>query len=220
MIERILFNAIKNGIDGINADPDEITAIFQKVHGLEPEEAQKIRDLWAQKPPELHHGYARTDSNFPAYFITLTGENESENWLGNESMQFLDDEGSPDYGSFVRGAIWTHTFNVLVYAQHPDVCLYMYQVLKAIFIAQDPYLRNCGLLKLRYSGSDMAPDQTWMPAGLFLRRFTVEAQSEYNQITPDADGRAWKVAGIHIDSQGAPGESVGGVKTLVTVSEG
>lgn len=217
MIERILFNAIQNGIDGYTADPEEIVYIFNKIHGLQLTEAEAIRDLWKEKPPELHHGYARANSDFPAFHLVLTGENEDTHFLGEEPMQFLD-EGHEDHGAFVHGSIWKHTYNVLVYAQHPDVCLYMYQLLKAIFAAQDTYLKNCGVLRAHYSGSDMAPDQNWMPAGLFLRRFTIEALTEYNQVTPDAEGRAWKVAGIHVDSSGAPGEFVG-TKTLVTVSE-
>lgn len=219
MIERILFNAIQNGIERLTADPSIIEDMFVEIHGLEASEAAKIRAHWEEHIPDLHHGYARTDSDFPGFFIVLTGENEAQHWLGEEPAQFLDDPADNRYGAPINGSIWKSNFNVLVYAQNPDECLYYYQILKFILIQQDAYLKECGLLFVHYNGGDMAPDQSWMPAGLFLRRFTLDVQSEYNQITPDGVGRAWKVAGIHIDASGAPGEDVGGVQTLITVTD-
>jgi hypothetical protein len=108
----------------------------------------------------------------------------------------------------------------MVYAQHPDVVLYYYQLLKQIVINGFPVFKGCGLFNLRFSGADMAPDPAWVPAGLFVRRATLTCSQEYTQtMLSSRVGRAWKVQSIHIDAQGSPGEDTGDVKTQVTFPE-
>lgn len=232
MIERILFQAIQNGIDAYTANPVDIEQLFTNAElpnpsfGLSLAEAQKIRAYWENTDdvqhhgaPQVQHGYPHGDSNFPGYFITLVSENEETHFLGDETGQLLDDPGAANYGAPIQGSIWKHQFTILVIAQHPDITLYYYQLLKSILVGQDGFLKGCGLIHLHYSGGDLAPDKNWMPAGFYARRFTVDCSTEYNQVTPDGIGRAFKVAGIHVDAQGAPGEDTGGVKTLVTIAD-
>lgn len=201
MFERVIFNAIKNGIEGYSANPVLITELFNLVNCLSLSESEKIREFWEARPPEVHHGYAQTESKFPAYFVTLTGENQAQQYLGNAVGEF----GSR------HGSIYSTTVTVLVYADHPDVCLYMYQILKAIFVLQERYIRETALT-LELSGSDLAPDNGYVPNGLFARRFTVAAQTEYNIEVPANELLAFKIAGVHADPDGPPT-----VKSLVTV---
>jgi len=230
VIERIIYQAIQNGIDLFTAQPSRIEDLFTNAainnptFDVEAAEAARIRAYWEntadlanQGPAVVQHGYPHADSEFPGFFITLTSENEDTQFMGREVGQFLDDTSDPDYGSPILGSIWKHQYTVLVITQHIDFTLYYYQMLKSFFIAQDQFLKSCGLLHLSYSGGDLAPDKNWVPSGFFVRRFTVDCSTEYNQVAPDGTGRAFQVAGIHVDATGAPGEDVGGVKTLVTI---
>ena len=230
MIERLLFQALTAGIAQFQTSPDDVSELFQKQHALTKDEADKIQGLWESDVaetderkyrllPSVNHGYPHGDANFPGYFITLTGEQQTQRFLGDEVGQFLDDPADPDFGSYVDGAIWKHSYTILILAQHADVVLYLYQMAKAFITLQADFLKSCGILNLFFSGADMAPDPTWMPSGFYARRLTVEMESEYNLTVPDTEGRAWKVAGVHVDAQGAPGEDTGGVKTLVTIDE-
>ena len=230
MIERIIYTAIEQGLAVLNADPRAISDLFKGQLGLAQAEAEKIRLLWVDDQaetdeskrrfiPSLNHGYPHGEVDFPGFFITLTSEGEETHFLGDETGQYLDDPSDEDYGSPIVGSIWEQTTTILVVAQHADVTVYLYQLLKAILVSQDAFIKSCGAIKAHYSGGDMAPDKSWTPAGFFVRRMTINTSTEYNVVVPDGMGRAWKVAGIHLEASGAPGELTGGVKTLVTIAE-
>jgi hypothetical protein len=230
VIERFLFQAIKDGIDEVTADPASIERLFTDAEvpnpsfGIGAVEAARVRSYWENDDdltnrgaPVVQHGYPHGESEFPGFFLTLTGENEETHFMGDETGQLLDDPSVANYGAPISGSIWKHQYTILVITQHIDITLYYYQLLKSFLVAKDKFLKGCGLLHLSYSGSDLAPDKAWMPAGFFVRRFTIDCSTEYNQVTPDGFGRAWKVGGIHVHDPGTPGEAVGGVKTLVTI---
>lgn len=215
MIERLIYTALTQGIETITEDPYRIDQIFQKEHGLTETETEKIRGYFLEKPPKVIHGYARSDSDFPLFAITLGAENVTQQLVGDEGGM-VTTLGDPDFGADERVMFFDETFNILIYAQNPDVCLYYYQLCKVFLFLNLDFFKSCGLYNIRFSGSDMAPDPAWVPAGLFLRRFTMQASEEYKQIDPSTKlGKAFRVRGIHVDKAGAPGESVGGVKTLV-----
>ena len=219
MVERLVFDVIRQGIEFCKATPGWITTFFVEQAGLETTEAAEIEAIFQKRPPDLIHGYARRDADFPLYAVTLGSEQESEVFIGDEGG-YLGDAEDPDRGTDLYGAIFAYNINVLVYANHPDLCLYLYQLLRAMLINGLPELKAGDLHNIRFSGGDMAPDPAWVPAGLFLRRFTVSFAREYQQPMPGSNlGRAWRVQSIHVDEAGAPGRDVGGVLTHVTVRD-
>jgi hypothetical protein len=220
VIERVLFDVITAGIAALKANPGAIAAFFARDSIISVEEAAALEDLFLNKEtPTVIHGYARENAKFPVYAITLGSESESQSFLGDEGG-FIDDPEDEDHGADEFAAIFAYQFNLMVYAQHPDVVLAYYQLLKEIIVNGFPTFKANGLFDLRFSGADMAPDPSWVPAGLFVRRATLSCSREYTQPWPSSKlGRAWQVSGIHIDAQGDVGKDVGGVNTEVYPKE-
>lgn len=220
MIERLLFHVIEDGIAFLKANPDLISEFFATEGLLDISEAEKIRDYFLKEPPAVIHGYARSDQKFPIYAITLAAENETQAFIGDEGG-FVDDPEDENYGADQAAAIFGYTYNIYVYAQHPDATLYMYHLLRQMLFEALPVLKGTGdVFDVRFSGADLAPDPAWVPAGLFLRRVTITCSREYHQtILSSKLGRAWKVQSIHLDAKGAVGEDVGGVLTHVTTPD-
>lgn len=218
MLERYVHRAITEGIAYLQANPDELLDFFQKEALLENDEAVQIKDWFLANTPDVIHGYARKDAKFPLYAITLTSERQAQGFIGDEGA-FHDDPEDPEFGADDWTAIWEYTLNIIVYAQHPDVTLYLFHLLKHFLIAAEPLFKNDGdYFDIGYSGTDMVPDPSTTPAGLFMRRLQFVAKRQYTQsVIGSKLGRAWKVQGIHVDRSGAEGRDVGGVKTNVQV---
>lgn len=218
MIERLLKTALSVGIDSIVADPTILDTIFgEKGYELSNTEIDSIKTVFAAKTPNVIHQYPRKDSEFPLYAIVLGVEAQGDHYLGDVAGQIEDDD-DPDFGSDVLSAIWTHKYNVLVCTDHPDVTLYYYQIAKSMLMASS--LPNEGLFEMHLSGADLAPDPKYIPEHLFIRILTFGCSSEFVRVDLGSRlGKAFRVAGIHIDKNGSPGD-VGGVKTLVTIASG
>lgn len=218
MLERYVFQAITDGIAFLKANPDELLKFFEEEALLEKAEAEQIKDYFVANPPTVIHGYARADSKFPIYAITLSSEAQAEGFIGDEGA-FIDDPEDKDFGTDEWAAIWSYSIGVICYTQHPDVTLYYYHLLKHFLIAAEPLFKNTGdYFDLSLQGQDMIPDAATIPAGLFLRRLQLSAKRQYTQpVIGSKLGRAWKVSGLHIDREGAPGEDVGGVNTNVGI---
>jgi hypothetical protein len=229
MVERLVFTAVEDGVRFLVQNPDVLVEFLVEEAGLHPDEATKVKDLYVatqgragieERPgPSVVHGYARADTAFPAYAITLGAESENQTFLGDEGAMD-DDPESATYGADTFSAIFGYTVNIMVYAQHPDLVLYLYQLLKHALVTAFPLFKQEDLFDLKINGADMAPDPAWVPAGLFLRRLTLNCNRQYRQTQVNtALGRAWKIRGVHIDARGAVGEDVGGVQTQVTFPE-
>lgn len=218
MLERFVYRAISDGIAYVTANPETLLEFFRDEALLGEDEAVQIRDWFIANPPSVIHGYAKRDAKFPLYAITLTSERQSQGFIGDEGG-FHDDPDDPEFGADDWAAIWEYNINVITYAQHPDVTLYLFHLLKHFLIAAEPLFKNDGdYFDINYSGTDMVPDPATTPAGLFLRRLQFTAKRQYTQpVIGSKLGRAWKVQGVHVDRSGAEGRDVGDVKTNVTV---
>lgn len=211
MIERLLYVAIKEGMDAAIATPQLIIDFFRNKALLSLDEATKVANAFVAKPPSVIHGYARSDSNFPLYAITLGADADGVRFIG-------DDGGITEDKDDIYAQIRQYNFNIMVYAQHPDITLYYFHLLQEFIVASIEVLkRDGGLFDIKFGGADMAPDPNYAPAGLFVRRCTLSCSREYTQTLLGSKlGRAWSVSGIHVDSSGAPEHDIGGVETNVT----
>lgn len=215
MIERTLYKALTQGIEAISKDQAVLDLLFQ-FHGLDATEIAAIKAVWAKTPPSVVHGYAPVHSTFPLYSIVLQNEGETQTFLGDD-VGTIDDEEDENHGADLKGSFWRHAYQVLIYAEHPDVCLYYYEIAKAILVEahSEKVFQDEGIHAMRLSGADIAPDARFVPEHLFLRALTVEAEREFQRVDLSSKlGKAFKVSGLHVDKEGSPSD-VGGAKTLV-----
>lgn len=221
MIERLVYQAVTDGIALCVAEPDLLVDFFVTEGLLEEAEAVKLRDFFLANPPHVIHGYARPDSKFPLFAITLSSDTHDTKFIGNEGG-FHDDPDDPQFGADDYAEIRHYMVTVFVYATHPDIALFYYHLLKHFIVAAESFFQNTGdYFDVLWSGADLAPDSTTMPAGLFLRHLQLEAKRQYTQPKLGSKlGRAWKVSGLHLKAEGAPGEDIGNVTPGVTTYSG
>ncbi len=206
MIQRFLFEIVKSGFETIRDQPSLVDDIFSQ-YDLPDTEIDAIKTALVEEFPTVKHQYARKEDEPPIISIVLGNESEKDHYLGDFAEQ-LDD------GAEVVSSIWEHTYRLLIYTKHPDLTLYYYEILKAIFVTAP--LEDCGLFQTHISGMDLEPDVRYIPAHLFARVLTFSANREFESVDRlIALTKAFKVRGISIDKAGSPSD-VGGVKTLVT----
>jgi len=214
MIQRFLYTALKTGLEAFKTDPNYVDDLFKDLYSLGDTEVAAIHTLFREKTINIYHSYARSDAEFPCFSIVLADEGEAQSVLGDIAGQITDPD-DPDYPADEFSSIWQHKYLVLVYSEHPDVTQYMYEAAKSIFIAALGPLADEGLFEVSLSGGEVAPDPRYIPEHLFVRQLTFSCQREFQRTDFVSKlGKAFKVAGIHVDKSGSPSD-VGGVKTLV-----
>jgi len=214
MIQRILYRALTAGLAYFQENPQAYDQLFGDNYGLSETEILAIRQFFTDKPPKVFHGYARTDATPPFIAIVLADERESEFVIGDEAG-IITDESDADYGCDQYTAFWQHTYQLMCIAEHPEACQYLYEVAKAIILEAKPTFIPEGIYDSLVSGAELLPDPRFVPEHWFLRQITFTCKRELLTVKKGSDaGKAWKVAGIHIDRSGSPSD-VGGVKTLV-----
>lgn len=213
MIERIIYDVLKAGIQWVKDNPSMLETIFTEDMCLPLDEAVKIKDSFVNNPPDVIMNYARRDASFPLWAIILEAENQSMNYLGD--FGFINPENN--YDEIVQE--WTHNYMVISYAENPDISLYYYQICKWIITGSVRKFTDVGLYSMNLRGSDLAPDGNFLPAGLFGRKLSIKLNSPYSApelFNRSESGRGKAIRGIHIPRAGAPNLPIGNVKTLAT----
>lgn len=220
MLERLIYRAISEGIAYLKENPQELVDFFCTQALLSKAESEKIRDHFLKDPPHVIHGYARSDSEFPLYAITLTSQSQSQSFIGDDGL-YHDDPSDSHFGEDDWAAVFDYSYNVITYAQHPDVTLYYFHLLISMLIQAESLFKGLGnAFDVSYSGADMAPDSMTMPAGLFVRRCQVTMKRQYTQpVLGTKVGRAWVLSGLHV-ADGSTGDRIGGVSAQVTTFGG
>lgn len=221
MIERLVHQAITEGIALLVDDPTILEEFLREEALLGDAEIERVRDTFLEKVPTVFHGYARADAEFPCYAVIVSGDDQTLGFIGDEG-DYHDDPDDPDFGMDVWSSIFEYTVTVVLYTRHPDQTLYYYHLLKHFVIGAEALFKANDFFDQKLSGADMAPDQETMPAGLFARRLTISCSRQYNQKNIASRlNRAWKVRGLHIKREGAPGRIIGDVDdNVVTYTSG
>lgn len=213
MIQRYLYDTLKQGVQEILGEMSIIDDIFRVNYCLEQSEVDSIKTAFQANPPNVIHHYARSESEFPLWSVVLESEEESEHYIGDDAGM-IDEPDDPLFGADRIASIFTHHYAILTYTEHPDLTLYYYEIAKAILVVAP--LKSQGLFNTHLSGMDVMPDPQYIPEHLFVRKMRFSADREFERIDKDSKlGKAFRVEGIHVDSSGSP-SSVGGAKTLVT----
>jgi hypothetical protein len=234
MVERVLFEVISAGLEWYKDKPGRFERFLSADQELSAEEAAHGRLYFEggtledgtevpAKPPTLIHGYARTGGPFPCWAMVLGGEKIATDYLGKDAS-FLDSDGENFYdeetGEIVDPKIrrMSYTFNILVHADHPDVCIWYYHLLKSIVMQSQDMLEERDVEDLEFSGQDMAPDPRYLPSDVFTRLLQVIVQGDevWCERTFPAPGPK-SLTGLYIDDDGsqAPVGAEGGEKALV-----
>jgi hypothetical protein len=185
------------------------------VYGLTQTEATAIKTFWGENPPKIMHGYAPRDIDVPVFSIVLEQESEAETWLAND-VGNVEDPDDPDYRADIFGSIWQHQYGIMIYAEHPDITGYYYELAKSIILSGNDFFVDQGLFDIDVSGGDLRPDEVYIPQNLFARRVSFGCKRCFYRVASGSQrDKPTSVDGIHIDSSGSPSD-VGDVKTNLT----
>ena len=214
MIQRYLYTALTVGIEAITNDLRILEDLFIKNYGLSVEEVEAIKTAWTAHTPNVSHNYPRMDSQFPLYSIILSNEKETDHYLGDMAGQ-IEDEKDPELGTDILSALWSHSYQIWVSTEHPDLTIYYYEIAKSIILGT-PFESAYDLFELSISGADLLPDPRYMPEHLFIRQITFGCSREFQRLDLTSRfAKAWKVGGIHVDRSGSSGE-IGDVNDSIT----
>jgi hypothetical protein len=177
--------------------------------GLEAEEAEHARARFVEFPPAVIQGFARTGGTIPCYAITLGSDDIAQDYIG-EDAEMLDEDG--DYyrdeteevvDPHVRS--WTQRFDIYIYSDHPDECVYLYRLLKKMLVGKRKAFHAADFDEVSFSGADLALDPHYAPADLWTRRFSVTLRTDEDYAEElEANERAEI---DHVDAAVADGEA-------------
>lgn len=216
MIQRYLYDIIDAGIEAVKVDNTLLDDIFTREYALDTTEVAAIKTYFAASPPKVYNGYQQTDSEYPAILVTLGREGEDIHFMGDFAEQVLDSD-DPLYRADIKSEVWSHTYDILIYAQHIDIAQYYYELVKTILLSNHDDMIDKGLFNFSMTGSELAPDPNFTPQHyLFLRRITFSCKREFQFVDRESlKYKGTRITGLHIDSSGSTGE-VEGVDTHVT----
>jgi len=200
LVERIVLSILRSETERLSKDSSECTRFFS--HFFDPiagpaERAEFVRNFM-RRPPTVVLGYPRTSAEFPCISIVLSSEEEMQNAVGDYITQTGADSLEREAREYV-GAHFSQSYMVYVYAEHPDVVMYLYQFVKlCLFGAKQTFL-EAGCTEVTFSGGELSPDEGYLPENMFVRYLQVRAQA---QVTIPkllvVDPRRIRVAGIHM----------------------
>lgn len=207
MNERLFKNVLEEGLQEFVDNPVLLERFFQHECQLAEAEAKIVRAYFTMRPDEGQHGgppsiiygYPRSTGPFPCWAILLLGDRSKQRFLGDDAgtappMDTEEDlEEDPAIG-LVRLAEYTIGLDVYV-PDHPDVCIYYYNLLRHIVFQAVPTLQAAPnyLENVEFSGADIAPDPRYLPENMWIRRMTVtffteEAAWEARNVVTSVDG--------------------------------
>lgn len=221
MVDRILIGLLRSEIERLRKDKEETTRFFS--HFFDPTmgetERKAIVDNFVSDPPQVVMGYPKAGVELPIFAVVTTSDDETEpGLLGDYFGQTLEDEDPPggDEAEY-EGAFFEQVYTIFIYAHHPDVASYLYQVTKLIMVGARDVLESAGFIDTRFSGGELSPDEVYLPDNVFARALTVRGKSAMTTPTllPYRDGNALSVLVMHEDM--VLGGVRGRVKATTTV---
>ncbi len=209
-VERLLVKLLRTEVDRLVLDETRLTRYFEHLFAPlveEGEVAEFVTNFIAQ-PPKTIFGYARSATEFPCFAVVLADEAEDQATVGDDVGQGDDDDPTEEYEEFT-GATWSSTFSVFVYAQHPDVCLYLYQFAKMLLHSGKELLLSNGVLDVVLSGGELAPNEMYLPDTMFCRVLNVRCTSvqSFPRVSM-GDPRRMQITGLYRNDvvvDGVPG---------------
>jgi hypothetical protein len=182
MPERLFLAILRDEVERLSDTENEdiLTRFFS--HFFDPMISVAERNTYIrnfqQKPPTVVGGYPRVDTaRFPCVSIVLLDEKESEPGALDHLVGSTLSEDKPTEAEEFIGAMFDQTFGIFVYAENPDVCIYLYHLVKLLLLGSHELLEACGIIDPEYSGGEMAPDEGYLPENMFVRVLKVSLKS-------------------------------------------
>lgn len=201
-IERLLVALLRAEVERFRTEPELLRKFF--AHMFDPligeTEREEFVTNFTRLPPEVVLGYPRTSTQFPCFAVILQEDAEDQNFIGDFVGETEDDEEDAiDYMEYA-GVLCTNSYGIYIYAQHPDVCLYLYYFAKMIVFGAKPLFLANGMTDVSISGGEVAPDEQYLPDNMFMRTLTVSGHSMFT--VPQfalTDRRRLRVLGLYRD---------------------
>lgn len=210
--ERLFVDALRNGVARFQAEPRRWRRVLRF---LSEAEIDTVVRFFAARPPTIRAGYATAEDPMPVVTVALMQERPEQEVLGD----MLDpDAPFKEFGrgdAEIRGEICEQTIEVTIYADHPDVALYLYHWARYALFAQQDWMMANGLIEPRFvSGGDIRPDPRFVPERLFCRVLTWTTKGEVvyaEPLPPPPRSLSVFLQGVTVD--GVPG----GVNVVQTI---
>lgn len=181
-IERLLVKLLRAEVARFKEDTELLRKFFRHMFGalVEDAEVEEFITNFQRLPPEVVLGYPRTSTQFPCFAVILQEDSEDQNFVGDFAGETEDDEDADPNGYMeYAGVLCNNAFGVFVYAQHPDVCLYLYYFAKMVIFGAKPFFLTNGMTEVTIDGGEVAPDEQYLPDNMFIRTLTVRGQSMF-----------------------------------------
>lgn len=177
--EQLIATLLKTGVSALSAN---IALLDPILTSMSDHDRTAIKDYWGTNPPNILSGYARAEGPFPCVSIVLQSEQTIQDYvgLGQEYESFTATlDGSDDYNIFKRRVTGSYALHVM--AEHPDVCLAYYRIVRRIISVGYRWLINRDMYDPTLNGQELGPDARYSPEHLFIRRLilTVEYEEEW-----------------------------------------
>lgn len=183
MLERLFFRVIQQGFEELRANPHRLERFLQLL-GLTMTEIRSIRAWFETSNPSVNQAYPRHGaSRFPGVFIVLEGEDEEQKFLDDSGGFISEDEavyiGQPELANVqIRTSLFRYHHHILVVADNPDKCLYLYHITRYILSKQRDELERHGVLHFVMTAADALPDPNYLPETFFIRRLSTKVLAQ------------------------------------------
>ena len=175
--ERVIKSLLQEEVERLTDDPELLREFFMLF--FDPAAADGEVDTYVanflKQPPKVVLGYPRDLAQVPLFSIILTSDDESTEGqsIGRYVGRSLDDENVSETLDY-EGGYFDQVNSVYIYAQHPDVCLYMYHFAKLTLYGARDRLVEAGIIEPTYSGGEVSPDEMpYLPENIFTRQLSV-----------------------------------------------
>lgn len=194
--ERIYWAILSTEVERLSKDEAEAHRLFG--HMLDPligaTERKEFVAAFIATPPSVVMGYPRSSTEFPCLAIVSESENEDTSALAGQLGTSL--EGERGEAIDAKGSIWECVHGIYVYAEHPVLCLYLYNFVKLIMTAADEVLANAGMIDPHFSGGELSPNEAYLPENMFLRVFRVSAKAVFSAPILITDPASIRLGGL------------------------
>lgn len=175
-VERLFVIALRNAVERFKAEPKRWRRIL---HFLEQDEIDLVPRVFAARPPTIRAGYGTAQDPMPLITVALMSERPDQEMLGDMIEPDTDYDEYEHGRAELRGAIYEQTLEITVYADHPDVALYLYHWAKYALEAHLDWFLSHGLIEPRFvQGGEVRPDPRFVPERLFCRSLTFTVRGE------------------------------------------
>jgi len=185
--ERLFVTALVNARQFFLDHPQRWDRIL---HFLESAEIANVKAAFAARPPAIRAGFATSQDPMPTISVALSAESVSEEYLGDMmdydvDLAELSAGGAQAVTGEIRGSIRDQTIDITIWADHPDIALYLYHWADYALHAHLEWFVRHGLINPRFSGGgDIAPDARFAPERIFARHLRWSCQGKSVTVEP------------------------------------